>query len=199
MTVANANYELVEEYYNKMERTLMAVDLNVAQFLFNFIVEHDIKRTLEIGLGEGASAMAVMLGTGEKHIAIDSLAFTTQGVTNMELLGMSDQIRIIEGVSEFILPELIKEGNTFQYSFIDGANKIDDFIVDFNYISKMTELNGFIFIPDNLRPSVKKFEKFIEANRHDYEILPTPKGTRLTIIKKIAEEDSRDWGFFNDF
>lgn len=194
-----SKYDLVEDYYNKMERTLMAVDLNVAQFLFNFIIDNNIKRTLEIGLGEGASAMAVMLATGEEHVVIDSLAFTTKGVTNMDLLGLNKQFNLIEGISEYILPDLVKEQKTFQYSFIDGANKFDDFIVDFNYIHKMTETNGFVFIPDNLRPSVKKFEQFIKNNRNDYEILPTPKGTRLTIIKKIEDQDSRDWGHFFDF
>ncbi len=195
------NFQRFHEIYDSMEKTGMVVDMPAAEWIFNFLREKKIERTLDVGLGEGASAMAVMLATQKKHVAIDPLLFTTAGVRNVEQFGFNDQLELIKFKSAAALADLWREGRTFEYTFIDAGNKIDDLFTDFYFVSQMTELNGYIFIPDmeTNTATLLKFLSFIRNCRPDFEIHPIPQDTELTILKKVSQEDNRSWGHYIDF
>jgi len=192
--------EQLIEIMNLMERTEMAIDLKVATSLYKFIKSHpSIRRTLDVGLGEGASAMTIMLATGLKHTAIDSLQFTKAGLTNIARFGFTEQLEMLPGLSSLVLAELRQSSRIFDLSFLDAGGRIDDLFVDFHFVSAMTTIGGFILIPDNDRPTVLKFMNYLQTNRPDFQVLQDHKISRITVVQKLSQEDLRHWGDFHDF
>lgn len=188
----------VEEYYKKMTIGHMGLELLDSYFLFDFLTKHKITRTLEVGLGEGVSAMAIMLATGAQHTAIDPLTFCTTGVHNMEVIELSKQLRLLVMLSQYALPKLCELQARFQFSFLAGGCKLEDFMNDFNYVSQMTEIDGYIMIPDSNLPSMPTFISYIANNRADFVALATPQHSNLCLWKKIAE-DQRQWDHHSAF
>lgn len=190
----------LREIMQMMERTEMAIDPKVAEWLYEFVQSHpSIQRTLDVGLGEGASAMTVMLATGRRHTAIDSLQFTTAGLRNLARFGFTEQIELLPNLACLALPDLLRSGRRFDYTFLDAGGKLDDLFTDFHYVSAMTTMGGFVLIPDDDRPTVLKFISYLRANRPDFEIIPTSRPVRTTVVKKTAASDRRHWGDFHDF
>jgi len=183
-----------------MERTTMALDDQGAEWLYRYVHQRpSLRRTLDVGLGEGASAMAVMLATGGRHTAIDSLQFTRAGLRNLARFGLLDRLELRAELACLALPELLRAGRRFDYSFLDAGGKLDDLFVDFHYLSAMTVSGGVILIPDDDRPTVLKFLAYLRHNRPDWQLSPTPRGVRITIAERVSEADGRRWGDFHDF
>ena len=84
----------IAEFYQKMDLGYMAMELLNCHYSVEFRAKHKITRTLEIGLGEGASAMAILTATGQRHTASDSLIYCTKGPDNLKAIGCFDRLRL---------------------------------------------------------------------------------------------------------
>lgn len=178
----------------------MALDDRGAEWLYGYVHQRpSLRHTLDVGLGEGASAMAVMLATGGRHTAIDSLQFTRAGLRNLTRFGLIDRLELRAELTCLALPALLRAGRRFDCSFLDAGGKLDDLFLDFHYLSAMTVPGGVILIPDDDRPTVLKFLAYLRHNRPDWKLSPTPTGVRITIVERIGEQDRRSWGDFYDF
>ena len=182
----------VEEYYTSMDLGHMAIELSNCHYIFEFLAKHKITRTLEIGLGEGASAMAILTATGTMHTAIDSLIYCTKGPGNLKKIGCFERLRLLKSLSHIALPKLCDVEEQFQFTFIAGGCRFEDFFIDFAYASHLTEMGGFIMMPDKELPAMPAMIKYIAANRPDYIALPTPAYSNMCLWQKVAD-DKRGW------
>lgn len=200
MVAPSLDLQSLRSMLTTMERTTMAVDHQGAEWLYQYLRQHpNLRRTLDVGLGEGASAIAVMLATGGRHTAIDSLQFTRAGLRNLTRFGLIDRLELRAELTCLALPALLRAGRRFDYSFLDAGGKLDDLFVDFHYLSAMTVPGGVILIPDDDRPTVLKFLAYLRHNRPDWQLHPTPRGVRITVAERLGEQDRRHWGDFHDF
>lgn len=182
----------VAEFYQKMDLGYMAMELLNCHYIFEFLAKHKITRTLEIGLGEGASAMAILTATGEKHTAIDSLIYCTKGPDNLKAIGCFDRLRLLKSLSHIALPKLCDLEEKFQFTFVAGGCRFEDFFIDFTYASHLTEMGGYIMMPDKELPAMPAIIKYIAANRPDYVAVDTPEYSNICLWQKVAE-DNRGW------
>lgn len=172
---------------------------NEAQFIFEFIIKHEIKRTLETGFAYAKSASHIIAATKQKHIAIDPFQndYKRLGLKNIEKLGFKDYMDFREDYSHNVLPELIKKGEKFEFIFIDGDHKFDGEFVDFYYADILLENNGYILLHDTWMRSTRLVMEFINSNRKDYKELPT--GLRNIALYQKCGVDNRDGMFFKEF
>lgn len=188
----------ITEFYQKMDLGYMAMELLNCHYIFEFLAKHKITRTLEIGLGEGASAMAILTATGQMHTAIDSLIYCTKGPDNLKAIDCFDRLRLLKSLSHIALPKLCDLEEKFQFTFVAGGCRFEDFFIDFTYASHLTEMGGYIMMPDKELPAMPAMIKYIAANRPDYVAVDTPEYSKICLWKKVAE-DKRGWSDHVEF
>ncbi len=172
---------------------------NEAQFIFDFIKKQGIKKTLETGFAYAKSASHIIASTKQKHIAIDPFQTNYQrlGLKNIAKLGFNDYLDLREDYSHNVLPELVKNGEKFDFIFIDGDHKYDGVFVDFYYADLLLEDNGFILMHDTWMRSTRLVMEFIKTNRKDYKEIPT--GLRNLALYQKCGIDNRNGMFFKEF
>lgn len=172
---------------------------NEAAFIYEFLKEKGLNQTLEIGFAYGRSASHIVAATGKKHIVIDPFQdnYNGLGLENMERLGLRELIDFKPDFSHAVLPELHKEGRTFDFIFIDGDHKFDGIFVDFYYADLIVKPNGYLLFHDTWMRSTQLVMSFIKNNRKDYKKIDTPL-RNLALYQKVGT-DERDGMFFSGF
>jgi len=172
---------------------------NEALFIYDFLKEHKLSKTLETGFAYANSASHIMAATGAKHIAIDPFQKNYQylGLKNIEKLGFSSLLNYHEDYSHNVLPALCKEGAKFEFIFIDGDHKFDGEFVDFYYADLLLEQSGYILLHDTWMRSTRLLMSFIKRNRKDYSYIPT--NCRNFALYKKTGEDTRNGMHFKEF
>ncbi len=171
-----------------------------ARFIYDFIIENNIKDTLEIGLGYGRSATYIMAATGSKHIAIDPFQqhYENQALKNIDKTGLTSLFNHIANYSHFALPELCREGKKYDFIFIDGDHKFDGILVDFYFSSMLLKPGGFILFHDTWMRATQLVTSFIGTNRNEFNSINTPL-KNLHLLQKSDATDKRDGMFFREF
>tara|TARA_Y100000385_G_scaffold244389_1_gene262437 strand:+ start:541 stop:1248 length:708 start_codon:yes stop_codon:yes gene_type:complete len=191
--------EIISKLQVPSEDSSTPIKDNEAEFIYDFIKSNGIKKTLETGFAYAKSASHIIASTNEKHIAIDPFQNNYQrlGVKNIERLNLDKLLDFREDYSHNVLPELIKEGENFEFIFIDGDHKFDGEFVDFYYADLLLEKGGFILLHDTWMRSTRLVMEFINTNRKDYKQIST--GLRnLSLYQKIGD-DNRNGMFFKEF
>lgn len=172
---------------------------NEAQFIFNFIQNQGIKKTLETGFAYAKSASHIIASTKRNHIAIDPFQNNYQrlGLKNIEKLGLTEYLNLKEDYSHNVLPELLRNGEKFDFIFIDGDHKYDGEFIDFYYADLLLEDNGYILLHDTWMRSTRLVMEFIKTNRKDYKQIPT--GLRNLSLFQKCGIDNRNGMFFKEF
>ena len=84
-----------------------------------------------------------------------------------------NNINIIKGNSNEIIPEMIKE--KFDYVFLDGGHKYETVLKDLKYLTQIIKNNGVILCDDydlTYAPGVKKaIDEYVKDNNYRCEIL----------------------------
>ena len=122
--------------------------------LRNLFLDIKPKTTLEIGFAFGASGLVLAGGfreSGEagrsQHCAIDPFQgnfWDEAGVVAFEDERLSDYLDFRCMYSCYALPELIKEGKTFDLIYIDGSHIFEDVFVDFYFGIRLFANGGVI-------------------------------------------------------
>lgn len=165
--------------------------------LYEWIRQERPARTLEIGLGYGASALFICQAhqdneNGGYHTAIDpneSTRWQSIGRLNVQRAGLDNRFRCVEATSFEALPRLLREGKRFDFAFIDGSHKFDYALVDFFYIDKLLPVGGCVAVDDLWMPGVRKVVSFVLNNRA-YQLVD-PASTRRTPLWKWAMRTGR--------
>ena len=144
------------------------------------LLVEDIKpsRTLEIGLGPGASALLFAshhqaAGHGQQtHVAIDPYqlsptAFDSAGLRALERAGLASFVLHRNGMSSVELPKLIGENASFDLIYIDGSHLFEDTFVDAYFSLRLLNSNGVMLFDDLASSQVLKVVRFLRANMGD--------------------------------
>lgn len=170
-----------------------------AAFIYNFIKEHSITRTLETGFAYAKSASHIMAATQSKHIACDPFQDKYQdlGLKNVRKLNQTDLLEFHNDYSHNVLPRLLREKKKFEFIFIDGDHKFDGELIDFYYADLLIANKGFILLHDTWMRSTRLLMTFIRSNRKDYKAIAT--GLRNLALYQKIDIDKRNGMHFREF
>ncbi len=145
--------------------------------LYSIVKENNLTRTLEIGLGCGATAAFICAAhkhnqTGS-HQSIDSSQATEYGNTGTHLLSRCSLLQfcrpVIEEPSYFALSRLAldvssKKLSKFHLIVIDGHHTFERALIDFFYADMLLEDNGLIVFHDIMHKAIDKVVRYIYHN-----------------------------------
>lgn len=170
--------------------------------LANAVRAIEPKRTLEIGLASGASAITIMSARspgGDRHIALDPLQqsqFGGQAVERIKRLGLASEFKMAESFSYVLLPLLwIKHAARFDFIFIDASHMFDQTMIEWFYADKLIDVGGVIGFDDCHFPMVQAVVNFVETNCPYTVIKPSER----TWFAVKTDKDQRQWFDFQPF
>lgn len=171
-----------------------------AEYLYNFVKEHNIKSVLEIGTAIGFSG-SIILSAGAESLAtieINEKSFLVAKKT-FEKLDFTNKVNMYLADAKDIIKKLMLDGKKYDMIFLDGAkgqyiNYLDTLkclLNDGGYIFAdnvllhgMVEMEGVI--PKKKRTMVVNLRKYLEAiNNPPYEsqLIRLEDGIAITKVK----------------
>lgn len=204
-------------------------------FLHDFLRVQKPSKTIEIGMAYGLSTLFICQALKDNNFGMHTVIdpFETQewdsvGLSNLENAGLKEQLRFFEKSSEIVLPELYTANEKFDFAFLDGNHQFDSTFIEFYYLDKMLNINGYLAFDDIWLPAVRKVIAFILCYK-GYEFMTInskipPKiltfffktmagihhlqfskklfkilsNNHICILKKV-KDTTLDWRFFKDF
>ena len=148
------------------------------------------RRTLEIGLANGGSAVVLCkyhaeVRAGGQHTAVDPYqtapsphGFGGAGVKAVLDAGYGGLFRLVEQPNFLGLPQLLEEKAKFDLVLIDGWHSFDYAFLDYFYADLLLEVGGVMIFHDTGWPSVERVCRFVETNK-PYERLSPPAAVEL--------------------
>ena len=172
------------------EDSASPIKSNEAEFIYNFLKEKRLSKTLETGFAYAKSASHIMAATRSRHIAIDPFQERYQylGKENIKALDLDHFLELHEDYSHQVLPKLLDRKEKFDFIFIDGDHKFDGIFVDFYYTDLLLEKGGYILLHDTWMRSTQLVIAFIKKNRKDYLYQKTP-CRNFALFQKVSEDD----------
>lgn len=174
---------------------------DAAAYLHQFIKEHGLSRTMEIGMAYGCSTAHIIAATQTRHVAIDPYQHCygagDVGIRNLERLGLVQHLDLRRELSRQALPRLADRGEQFDFIFVDGGHRFDEVFPDFALSDPLLVEGGYIMFDDAWMASVKHTAGFIRTNRVDYQEVPS-RHWNLLIFRKTGR-DERRWDHFKEF
>ena len=176
-----------------------AVRFSEGEYLHQLVRRNGFERTLETGFGLGLSAASIMTASRSRHVAIDPFQadYDSCGLKNIERLGLSPRLEFHADYSHSVLPQLLKQGRTFQFIFIDGDHKFDGQFVDFYYAASLVEEGGLVVLHDTWMRGTSYLVSYVRSNRKDFRYIP--QGLRNIAVFGKSGADRRDWMHFEGF
>lgn len=170
-----------------------------AAFIYNFLLENKLNKTLEIGFAMGMSTCHIMAATKAKHIAVDPFQnnYGYFGIKNLTKLNLIHNLDFREDFSHAVLPKLLEAKQNFHFIFIDGDHKFDGMLLDFYHSDLLLEKGGYILFHDTWMRSTRLVEGFIDSNKSNYIKIHTGENN-LLLYRKI-QNDERDGMYFKEF
>lgn len=192
--------ELLKELNIPVQERFVSISPKEAEFMHRWVKDHELKRTLEVGLAFGASACSIMSAHPGRHTCIDPFQETQWkniGLSNLTSLGFSDRVDFHADFSHTVLPRLLTENQAYDFAFIDGNHLYDGIFVDFYYIDMLLCDHGFVLFHDAWLRGTQLVASFIKQNREDYRIIRCPINNMILFQKNGA--DQRKWDHFREF
>ena len=137
------------------------------------------KRTLEVGLAAGGSALTFAashrdLGhlPSSQHTAIDPYqrVWHHLGKTLIERESLTQFTRVIEEPSCLALPDLMRSGERFQIAYIDGSHVFHEAMLDFYYTRHLLDIGGIVLFDDCATAEIRRLIHHI--SRHIRSVKP---------------------------
>ena len=159
------------------------------------MIEQKPRRTLEIGMAFGGSALTFAVShrdlghlPAQQHTAIDpaqSAYWDDAGRQHLERAHLDGYVRVIEKYSATALPELIGEQQRFELIYVDGSHQFEDVLMDFVFCHELLTIGGMILFDDSTDSQVAKVLRFIDANYNEiYERQLLLRGSRQEQMKR---------------
>ena len=125
-------------------------------FLYDLVKKVKPTKILEVGFAEGMSSLAILKALSENenggHLtSIDPFqkhCWRDVGNSNVANNNFSENHTLLETYSCYALPELLKNGEKFDFIFIDGSHLSDDLFVDQYFASKLLKIGGHLLHDD---------------------------------------------------
>jgi predicted O-methyltransferase YrrM len=149
--------------------------LNNIATIRHLIQREKPKRTMEVGLAYGASALAFLATLSEvnrpgcyHHTAIDPYqksAWNGSGLNTILAAGFSSvEFTLLEQDSALALPEMCRNKESYSLIYIDGSHLFEDVFVDFFFSARLLSVGGLLIFDDCYDKHVKKLVSFIDSN-----------------------------------
>lgn len=172
--------------------------LNNLRFIQRTMRDRMPHRTLEIGLGFGASTLVFCsehqrLGRNghAQHIAIDPFQlhpwFDGAGIHAVERAGLADYLNAKSEFSEFVLPRLLEAGERFDFIYVDGSHLFENVFLDAFYGIRMLGNGGIIAFDDSTDRHVSKVLRFIRNNLTGAVREITPDSAKATLAWLVGK------------
>jgi predicted O-methyltransferase YrrM len=153
-----------------------ASTLNNLRTIASLLEDTNAKRTLEIGLGVGASALVFARhhqrheASAGAHTAIDPYQETnldSAGLLTLESAGLRHWLDFRPGFSSIELAKALESGECFDFIYIDGSHIFDDVFVDLYFSSRLLTDNGLLAFDDCAKRHVAKVISYVRSHmRH---------------------------------
>jgi predicted O-methyltransferase YrrM len=168
-------------------------------FMHQWVKEHGLSRTLEVGLAYGASASCIMSAHQGSHTCMDPFQerWDNLGLANLATLGYRERLDFHPGFSHDVLPQLLAAKRSFDFAFIDGNHLYDAIFVDFFYVDLLLQDQGYVLFHDAWMRGTQLVASFIKRNRKDYRRVRCPV-KNLILFQKIGQ-DRRISQHFHEF
>lgn len=172
--------------------------INNLQIIRELIIDSCPKKTLEIGLAFGGSALTILSTLQEihskkdfLHTAIDpyqSTAWKNSAITVITQEQLDKNFRFFEDYSSMVLPRLISKHEKFGLVYIDGSHLFEDVFVDFYFVVHLLEMNGFLIFDDCQNNHVRKVVQFIKKNYPHILSIKVMSFSSKPLLNKIANK-----------
>jgi predicted O-methyltransferase YrrM len=136
--------------------------------IVSLIARHGCTRTLEIGCAFGLSSLAICGAlasrSADPHTIVDPGQFTEwKGIGVHQLRQCGARFTLIEQPSELAMPDLIRQGRTFQFVLIDGFHTFDHVLLDFFFADRLLEHGGIVVLDDLQLPGIRKVARYVRS------------------------------------
>lgn len=166
--------------------------------------DYSVTKSIEIGFAYGFSTIwlldALLRKSGTSHRSVDPFELTSWEGVGLEQVGRLEKpegsFTWIEDYSIHAFSDLIRQGEKFDFIFIDGNHRFDDVIVDFYLSDQLLLPGGLIVLDDMWMDAIRAVANFIEKNR-DYELVRQPV-RNMNVFRKIRDDD-RPWHHYRPF
>lgn len=139
--------------------------------LRDFAMDEEAKRTIEVGLALGISALFMCQAVRERrhgrHVAIDPFqekSWNGAGLRTLRDAGVEELVEVIEEESQLALPRLLAEGREFDLAFIDGDHRFEGVFLDLYYMTRLVKPGGVVVVDDMWMPAVRLAVAYAERN-----------------------------------
>ena len=171
----------------KKKKEFWNISRTTAMFLYNFIVDGNIKNVIEVGTSNGYSGIWIAKALKKTGGKLTTIEFYDKRLNiakeNFEKCGVADIITTKQGDAATIL-EYLPEDFKIDFAFVD-ANKAQ-YVKFFRFIDPHLVKGGYIAC-DNVISHSTKVQSFLSdiGTNPDYEnvVLPLPAG--LSLGKKL--------------
>lgn len=138
------------------------IPASIGEVLYETIRQNNMKNCLEIGTLFGFSSLFIAQALeeidGELTIVdpeYESIKWDGEDVSlgdaakrHIREAGYHNRVKFIKGFSQWILPNLQKEGHRYQFIFIDGDHRFASVLLDFILADSMLDVGGVIAMDD---------------------------------------------------
>jgi predicted O-methyltransferase YrrM len=173
---------------------LANVSSEEATRLYNLVRARKPDATIEIGLAQGISALAIAQAlrdneSGALHHVVDPFQSTTWegvGIANLDRAGLLEHVRFHEALPEVAVPTF----PTADFAFIDASHLFDLTVLDFVLVDKRLTVGGMIGFHDLWMESLRKVVRYILTNRHYriYNDVPSKPSARPSTRSKAKSK-----------
>ena len=175
----------------RADGTRIALHANVsgeeAARLYNLVRVRKPNATIEIGLAQGISALAIAQAlkdnaSGALHHIVDpfqSSKYESVGLTSLDRAHLREHVRFYEAFPEEAVPTLPEA----DFAFIDASHLFDLTVLDFVLVDKRLKVGGLIGFHDLWLNSVRRVLRYILTNRA-YRIYEDVAPPQLSARKK---------------
>ena len=212
-----------------------SVTFQAGSILYDLIRQLKPSYTIEIGMAYGLSTLFICQALQDNgkghHIAIDPLQdelYQSIGLLNIARANLSARLTFYQAGSEEILPQLVAQEKIVDFAFIDGNHLFDNAFIDFFYIDRLLQTQGYLAIDDIWMLGVRKVASFIQKNK-PYQLVRPPDSVKtplglwglrlgrrflqnplgqdwklklipenIALFKKL-DADKREWDFHREF
>eukprot|EP01138_Halocafeteria_seosinensis_P001911 gb/GECG01001957.1/.p1 GENE.gb/GECG01001957.1/~~gb/GECG01001957.1/.p1 ORF type:complete len:407 (+),score=29.36 gb/GECG01001957.1/:1-1221(+) len=181
------DYRMVYTGDNNTMRVSSAICPLEGMHLYRLIYENGFKKTLEIGMACGLSALYICAALADldknstateerKHFSIDPFQTTqwaSAATTQLKRAGLEQYSQHIEEYAHVAIPQLEKNGHSFDLVFVDGMHLFDYTLVDLFLADKVLRVGGLLVLDDIKHPGVADCLQYITSNYTHWHFVRT--------------------------
>ena len=193
-----------------MSERAVSVTAAEADALRGWVEREGARRTIEIGLGYGVSALALCRGLlanggdSVRHVVVDPFQETRFGGAGLRLLEEAGVLGLVEhhaAESQIVLPRLLAEGRRFDLAFVDGNHRFDGVFLDLVYLGRLLRGEGVVFVDDYQLAAVARAASFCTTNLgwRLEEVSPHDELHQWAVLRTPEAPVERPYDHFVDF